>query len=121
MINHISPFPSPTFVSKRMWELARSITFIIVVAYITASIYDTPSNLGKNSKRETRNVIVLLLPEFGNVLDGKPCSLPCSNVEKNVIIEFIQMIDAGLMDQFRTDIIIFHEGNESKVAVFFST
>ncbi len=71
--------------------------------------YLTPSSLSL-PKKNTRNVIVFLLPEFGQALDGLPCALPCSTVDKTFIQTQITMLDTYFLDAKETDIVIFHEG-----------
>jgi hypothetical protein len=77
--------------------------------YADAVNYDTPTDI-VSDQRKRRNVVVFLLPAFGEALDGLPCSLPCSTVDKGFIITQISKIDSALKDNFETDIVVFHEG-----------
>lgn len=57
---------------------------------------------------------MLLVPEFGQVLDGMPCVLPCSVVDKDIILHQLDMFDTYFLDSGETDFVIFHEGYPHK-------
>jgi hypothetical protein len=85
--------------------------------------YNTPSNIASDPTMR-RNVVIFLLPAFGEALDGLPCSLPCSTVEKSFIIAQVEKIDTALRDDYETDIVVFHEGypyNDDMIAIRNST
>ena len=71
--------------------------------------FQTPTNLS-GTKKFRRNAVIFLVPAFGQAIDGLPCSLPCSTVDKDFLIAQFLKIDEAMMDNFETDVIIFHEG-----------
>jgi hypothetical protein len=76
------------------------------------SIYDVPYNLARaeSERKASRNVFMILMPEFGTLFEGKECTLECSRLTPNTIINFIAMLDNFYMDDYMTDIVLFHEG-----------
>lgn len=79
--------------------------------------YSTPQSLVDPHSKASRDAIVLLLPEFYQVLDGFVCSRPCVTMDKLAIISILSRIDDHILDKGAADVIIFHEGYPATAAV----